>query len=53
MKFNPRGEVAPALYLSALKLLLHFLTNGHYGVLPNVRSKKSGRASSAIAVDAQ
>lgn len=30
-KFNPRGEVALALYLSALKLLLHFLTNGGYG----------------------
>jgi hypothetical protein len=31
LKFNPRGEVALALYLSALKLLLHFLTNGQYG----------------------
>src|SRR5919205_363366 len=30
-KFNPRGEVALALYLSALKLALHFLTNGGYG----------------------
>ncbi|HKG15840.1 MAG TPA: glycosyltransferase family 39 protein [Pyrinomonadaceae bacterium] len=30
-KFNPRGEVAVALYLSALKLLIHFLTNGGYG----------------------
>jgi Dolichyl-phosphate-mannose-protein mannosyltransferase len=30
-KFNPRGEVAVALYLSAFKLLLHFLTNGQYG----------------------
>lgn len=30
-KFDPRGEVAPALYLSAFKLLLHFLTNGQYG----------------------
>ena len=30
-KFNPRGEVALALYLSALKLVLHFLTNGGYG----------------------
>jgi hypothetical protein len=29
--FNPRGEVALALYLSAFKLLLHFFTNGHYG----------------------
>jgi hypothetical protein len=31
LKFNPRGEVALALYLSAFKLLLHLLTNGHYG----------------------
>src|SRR5215212_528946 len=30
-KFDPRGEVALALYLSALKLVLHFLTNGGYG----------------------
>lgn len=30
-KFDPRGEVALALYFSALKLLLHFLTNGQYG----------------------
>src|ERR1051325_6707448 len=29
--FSPRGEVALALYLSAIKLLLHFLTNGGYG----------------------
>lgn len=30
-KFNPRGEVAVALYVAALKLLIHFLTNGGYG----------------------
>ena len=30
-KFNPRSEVALAIYFSALKLLLHFLTNGQYG----------------------
>ena len=30
-KFDPRGGVALALYLSALKLLIHLLTNGGYG----------------------
>jgi hypothetical protein len=29
--FRPTGGLAVILYLSALKLLLHFLTNGHYG----------------------
>ena len=29
--FDPAGELAVALYLSAFKLLLHFLTNGGYG----------------------
>src|SRR5919112_3811186 len=29
--FEPAGELAVALYLSAFKLLLHFLTNGGYG----------------------
>ena len=29
--FDPRGTLAFALYLSAAKLLLHFLTNGGYG----------------------
>ena len=29
--FDPAGELALALYLSAFKLLLHFLTNGGYG----------------------
>lgn len=30
-KLNSRSEVTLALYFSALKLLLHFLTNGQYG----------------------
>jgi len=29
--FDPAGELAVVLYLSAFKLLLHFLTNGGYG----------------------
>ena len=29
--FDPAGALAVALYLSAFKLLLHFLTNGGYG----------------------
>lgn len=29
--FDPAGEFALILYLSAFKLLLHFLTNGQYG----------------------
>src|ERR687890_351885 len=29
--FDPAGEMALILYLSAFKLLLHFLTNGGYG----------------------
>jgi len=29
--FDPAGELALILYLSAFKLLLHFLTNGGYG----------------------
>src|SRR5215210_8769642 len=29
--FDPKGELAVALYPSAAKLLLHFLTNGGYG----------------------
>src|SRR5215213_4147445 len=29
--FDAKGELAVALYLSAAKLLLHFLTNGGYG----------------------
>ena len=29
--FDPAGESALILYLSAFKLLLHFLTNGQYG----------------------
>src|ERR1051325_198161 len=29
--FDPAGELALILYLSAAKLLLHFLTNGAYG----------------------
>src|SRR5215207_3234800 len=29
--FDPAGALAVALYLSAFKLLLHFLTNGRYG----------------------
>ncbi len=29
--FDPAGTLAVALYLSAFKLLLHFLTNGRYG----------------------
>ncbi len=29
--FDPAGELALVLYLSAFKLPLHFLTNGEYG----------------------
>ncbi|HEX8336785.1 MAG TPA: glycosyltransferase family 39 protein, partial [Pyrinomonadaceae bacterium] len=29
--FDPKGATAVILYLSAFKLLLHFLTNGRYG----------------------